>query len=45
MQPTVTIATQQPVARDLRYLLTLDHVTYELERIAAQAASGAKQAL
>src|SRR6202795_4330605 len=28
---SVTIATQQPVARDLRYLLTLDHVTYELE--------------
>src|SRR5260221_9566366 len=24
----VTIATQQPGARDLRYLLTLDHVTY-----------------
>jgi phosphate uptake regulator len=24
---SVTIATQQPVARDLRYLLTLDHVT------------------
>ena len=29
----VTIATQAPVARDLRYLLTLDHVTYELERM------------
>ena len=28
-----TIATQQPVARDLRFLLSLDHVTYELERI------------
>src|SRR6185295_2144654 len=27
---SVTIATQNPVARDLRYLLTLDHVTYEL---------------
>jgi phosphate transport system protein len=41
----VTIATQQPVARDLRYLLTLDHVTYELERIADHAASVAKQVI
>lgn len=40
-----TIATQQPVARDLRYLLTLDHVTYELERIADHAASVAKQVI
>jgi phosphate transport system protein len=40
-----TIATQQPVARDLRYLLTLDHVTYELERIGDHAASVAKQVL
>jgi phosphate transport system protein len=40
---SVAIATQQPVARDLRYLLTLDHVTYELERIADHAASVAKQ--
>jgi phosphate transport system protein len=40
---SVTIATQQPVARDLRYLLTLDHVTYELERIGDHAASVAKQ--
>jgi phosphate transport system protein len=39
----VTIATQQPVARDLRYLLTLDHVTYELERMGDHAASVAKQ--
>jgi phosphate transport system protein len=39
----VTIATQQPVARDLRYLLTLDHVSYELERIGDHAASVAKQ--
>ena len=39
-----TIATQQPVARDLRFLLTLDHVTYELERIGDHAASVAKQA-
>lgn len=41
----VTIATQQPVARDLRYLLTLDHVTYELERMGDHAASVAKQVL
>ena len=34
---SVTIATQQPVARDLRYLLTLDHVTYELERMGDHA--------
>jgi phosphate transport system protein len=40
---SVTIATQGPVARDLRYLLTLDHVTYELERIGDHAASLAKQ--
>jgi phosphate transport system protein len=40
---SVTIATQAPVARDLRYLLTLDHVTYELERIGDHAASLAKQ--
>jgi phosphate transport system protein len=38
-----TIATQQPVARDLRYLLTLDHVSYELERMGDHAASVAKQ--
>jgi len=36
------IATQNPVARDLRYLLTLDHVTYELERMGDHAASVAK---
>src|SRR6476659_3180812 len=42
---TVTIATQSPVARDLRYLLTLDHVTYELERIGDHAASVAKAVL
>jgi phosphate transport system protein len=40
----MTIATQQPVARDLRFLLALDHVTYELERIGDHAASVAKQA-
>ena len=39
-----TIATQQPVARDLRFLLALDHVAYELERIGDHAASVAKQA-
>jgi phosphate transport system protein len=39
-----TIATQQPVARDLRYLLALDHVAYELERIGDHASSVAKQA-
>jgi phosphate transport system protein len=41
---TTTIATQQPVARDLRLLLSLDHVTYELERMGDHAASVAKQA-
>ncbi len=41
---TVTIATQQPVARDLRFLLSLDHVTYELERMGDHAGSVAKQA-
>ena len=34
---TRTIATQQPVARDLRFLLTLDHVSYELERMGDHA--------
>jgi len=38
------IATQTPVARDLRYLLTLDHVSYELERMGDHASSVAKQA-
>ena len=38
------IATQAPVARDLRFLLALDHVTYELERIGDHASSVAKQA-
>lgn len=41
---TTSIATQQPVARDLRFLLALDHVTYELERMGDHAASVAKQA-
>jgi phosphate transport system protein len=38
------IATQSPVARDLRFLLTLDHVSYELERMGDHASSVAKQA-
>jgi phosphate transport system protein len=38
-----TIATQGPVARDLRFLLSLDHVAYELERIGDHASSVAKQ--
>lgn len=41
---TMTIATQSPVARDLRFLLALDHVGYELERMGDHAASVAKQA-
>jgi phosphate transport system protein len=41
---TTTIATQQPVARDLRFLLALDHVAYELERMGDHAGSVAKQA-
>ncbi len=41
---TTAIATQQPVARDLRFMLALDHVTYELERMGDHAASVAKQA-
>ncbi len=39
-----TIATQAPVARDLRYLLTLDHIGNELERIGDNAANVAKRA-
>ena len=35
----MTIATQAPVARDLRFLLALDRVTYELERIGDHAGS------
>ena len=37
-----TIATQQPVARDLRFLLALYHVVFELERIGDHAATVAK---
>jgi len=40
----LTIATQAPVARDLRFLLALDRVTYELERMGDHAGSVAKQA-
>ena len=40
---TTVIATQQPVARDLRYLLALDRVAHELERMGDHAASVAKQ--
>jgi phosphate transport system protein len=40
---TRTIATQSPVARDLRFLLSLDHVAYELERMGDHAGSVAKQ--
>jgi phosphate transport system protein len=40
---TATIATQQPVARDLRYLLALDRVAHELERMGDHAGSVAKQ--
>ena len=43
-QVTAVIATQAPVARDLRFLLTLDHVAYELERMGDHAGSVAKQA-
>jgi phosphate transport system protein len=39
-----TIATQAPVARDLRFLLSLDLVAYELERIGDYAANVAKRA-
>lgn len=41
---TRTIATQSPVARDLRFLLALDRVGSELERIGDHAASVAKAA-
>jgi phosphate transport system protein len=44
VQITATIATQSPVARDLRFLMALDRVTYELERMGDHASSVAKQA-
>jgi len=40
----MTIATQSPVARDLRFLMALDHVAFELERIGDHASSVAKAA-
>lgn len=40
----LTIATQAPVARDLRFLLTLDRIGYELERIGDSVANVAKRA-
>ena len=39
----MTIATQSPVARDLRFLLALNHVALELERMGDHATSVAKQ--
>jgi phosphate transport system protein len=39
-----TIVREQPVARDLRFLIALDHVAYELERMGDHASSVAKQA-
>jgi phosphate transport system protein len=39
-----TIAKEQPVARDLRFLMALDHVAYDLERMGDHASSVAKQA-
>lgn len=41
---TQTIVKEQPVARDLRFLMALDHVAYELERMGDYASSVAKQA-
>lgn len=41
---TTSIATQQPVARDLRYLLAWEHVDYEFERIGDHVKSIAKHA-
>jgi phosphate transport system protein len=38
-----TIATQAPVARDLRFILTLNHVGYELERMGDSIANVAKR--
>jgi phosphate transport system protein len=39
----MTIATQSPVARDQRFLRSLDHLGYELERMGDHAASVAQQ--
>jgi phosphate transport system protein len=38
-----TIATQSPVATDLRFLIALGHIAYELERIGDHAAGVAKR--
>jgi phosphate transport system protein len=40
----LTIATQAPVARDLRFLMTLERIGYELERIGDSIANVAKRA-
>jgi phosphate transport system protein len=40
----LAIATQAPVARDLRFLMTLDRIGYELERIGDSVANVAKRA-
>jgi phosphate transport system protein len=40
-----TIATQSPVARDLRMLIALSHASYELERIGDHAAGVARHAI
>ena len=39
----MAIATQSPVARDLRFMMALDHVAFELERIGDHASGIAKQ--
>lgn len=44
-QIVTTIATQSPVAGDLRFVLSLAHVSYELERIGDHAAGVAKQVI
>lgn len=43
-QVVLTIATQAPVARDLRFLMTLDRIGSELERIGDSIANVAKRA-
>ena len=39
-----SISAHQPVARDLRFLMALDHAAYDLERMGDHAANVAKQA-
>ena len=41
---TQSIIRDQPVARDLRFLMALDHAAYDLERMGDYAANVAKQA-